>query len=228
MIALLPVYRPSFHLPQLLTALGNDAPAVVVDDGGGPGAAAVLDAARALGATVLHHPANRGKGAALRTGLAHIAEAWPGRGVVCADADGQHRAEDVRRVARHTEVTGRIALGVREFGAGVPLRSRIGNGLTAVLFRAATGRRVRDTQTGLRAYPAGHLPWLLGIPGDGFDYEMRVLLAAARAGHPIETVDVATTYLDDNAASHFSPLGDSARVYRPLLAGLFGADAREG
>ncbi|MER7277150.1 glycosyltransferase [Dactylosporangium sp. NPDC000244] len=123
MIALLPVYRPSFHLPQLLTALGNDAPAVVVDDGGGPGAAAVLDAARALGATVLRHPVNRGKGAAVRTGLAHIAEAWPGRGVVCADADGP---------------------------------------------------------------------------------------------------------LDDNAASHFSPLGDSARVYRPLLAGLFGADAREG
>ncbi|MEU7869142.1 hypothetical protein [Dactylosporangium sp. NPDC049140] len=50
------------------------------DDGSGPAAAAVLDAARALGATVLHHPANRGKGAALKTGLAHIA----GRGRAAA------------------------------------------------------------------------------------------------------------------------------------------------
>lgn len=225
---LLPAYRPGFHLPELITALGDVDPAVVVDDGSGPEAAAVLDAARALGATVLHHPANRGKGAALKTGLAHIAEAWPGRGVVCADADGQHRAEDILRVARHTEVTGRITLGVRTFGAGTPLRSRIGNGFTAALFRAATGRRLHDTQTGLRAYPADLLPWLSGIPGEGFDYEMHVLLAAVRAGHPFDEVGVATTYLDGNAASHFAPLGDSARVYRPLLAGLFGSDAREG
>jgi hypothetical protein len=46
---------------------------------------------------------------------------------------------------------------------------------------------------------------------------MNVLLHAARAGHPIEELAVATTYLDDPGTSHFGSLRDSARVYWPLL-----------
>ncbi|HEY0002410.1 MAG TPA: glycosyltransferase family 2 protein, partial [Actinoplanes sp.] len=89
--------------------------------------------------------------------------------------------------------------------------------VTQALFRAATGRGVQDTQTGLRAYPASLLGWLRTIPGERFEYEMNVLLEAARAGHRIEEVVITTTYLDENASSHFSPLSDSARIYWPLL-----------
>jgi glycosyltransferase involved in cell wall biosynthesis len=220
MIVLVPVFRPGPRLTELATALRDVAPTagiVVVDDGSGPGGATVLEALDGLGATVLRRPVHRGKGAALRAGFGHVAGAHPGRHVVCADADGQHHPDDILRVARHAEVTGRIALGVRRFGAHVPLRSRVGNVATRELFRAATGRRVRDTQTGLRAYPAALLPWLGTIPGDGFDYEMNVLLAAVEAGHDLDEVEIATTYLDGNASSHFGALSDSARVYRPLL-----------
>jgi hypothetical protein len=76
---------------------------------------------------------------------------------------------------------------------------------------------VRDTQTGLRAYPGDLLGWLGSVPGDRFEYEMTVLLHAARDGHPIEQVTVATAYLQDNASSHFSAVADSVRIYRPLL-----------
>lgn len=220
MIVLLPVYGPGPHLTALVTALCETAPAlrvVVVDDGSPPSSASVLDAVSGLGGTVLRHPANRGKGAALKTGLRHIAEVYPGVGVVCADADGQHRAADIARVARHVSVTGRMVLGVRRFDAAVPLRSRLGNVVTSALFHAATGRRIGDTQTGLRGYPAGLLPWLRSIPGDGFEYEMNALLEAVRAGHEVDAVEIATTYLDGNAASNFRSLADSARVYRPLL-----------
>ena len=108
-------------------------------------------------------------------------------------------------------------LGVRRFTEDVPLRSKVGNTVTQVLFRAATGRGVQDTQTGLRAYPGALLKWLQNVPGERFEYEMSVLLEAARAGHPIEQVVITTTYLDDNASSHFSALSDSARIYWPLL-----------
>ena len=220
MIVLLPVYRPGRHLPELAARLCRTDPAasvVVVDDGSGPESDAVLDAAGDAGCTVLHHSTNRGKGVALRTGLRHVAETFPGHDVVSADADGQHSVADIGRVADHVAACGRIVLGVRSFDTDVPLRSRIGNGFTNVAFRAATGRRVRDTQTGLRGYPAPLLPWLLTIPGERFEYEMNVLLEAARAGHRIEQVVITTTYLDDNASSHFSAVSDSARIYWPLL-----------
>ena len=190
---------------------------MVVDDGSAPASAPVLTAARELGCTVLRHPTNRGKGVALKTGFAHIARAHPGEDVVCADADGQHQVADVIRVAEHTRATGHTVLGVRRFDGSVPLRSRVGNTVTRLLFHAATGRPVQDTQTGLRAYPGALLGWLQDVPGERFEYEMNVLLYAARAGHPIDEVAIATTYLQDNASSHFGSLSDSVRIYRPLL-----------
>jgi glycosyltransferase involved in cell wall biosynthesis len=220
MIVLLPVYRPGPHLPTLAAELIDAEPVtavVVVDDGSGPAAAEPLGAVDDLGCTVLRHATNRGKGVALKTGLRHVLEAHPGEDAVSADADGQHSVADIERVGRRVGDTGRLVLGVRGFDTDVPLRSRFGNGLTRLLFRVATGRDVRDTQTGLRGYPAGLLPWLLTVPGERFEYEMNVLLRTARDGHHVDQVDIATTYLADNASSHFGSLSDSVRVYRPLL-----------
>lgn len=220
MVVLFPVYEPGHHLPALLTDLREAAPEcrfVIVDDGSGPAAAQVLQQAEGLGGTVLRHPGNRGKGAALKTGFGYAAEHHSGLDVICADADGQHGVADIVRVADRVRATGHTVLGVRRFAGDVPLRSKVGNAVTQALFRAATGRGVRDTQTGLRAYPAALLEWLRTVPGERFEYEMNVLLMAARAGHRIEEVEITTTYLDGNASSHFSALSDSARIYWPLL-----------
>jgi glycosyltransferase involved in cell wall biosynthesis len=220
MIVLVPAYQPGDPLLGFLTELRAAAPdvhVVVVDDGSAPAAAPVLAAVADLGCTLLRHPVNRGKGAALKTGFRYIAEAFPGQEVVCADADGQHSVPDVLRVAAHVRRTGHMVLGVRRFAGRVPLRSRVGNTVTQVLFRAVTGRGVQDTQTGLRAYPADLLGWLLSVPGERFEYEMSVLLQAARTGHPIDEVVIATTYLDDNASSHFGVVSDSVRIYWPLV-----------
>src|SRR4051794_38195046 len=178
MIVLLPVYQPGNRLPTLVAGLRSAVPEgrlLVVDDGSDPAAERVLQEARELGCTVLRHGVNRGKGVALRTGFRHARENWPGEVVVCADADGQHSVPDILRVARHAEQTGRTTLGVRRFEGRMPLRSKLGNKITYALFRAATGRPTRDTQTGLRAYPADALAWLDTIPGDRFEYEMNIL-----------------------------------------------------
>ncbi|WP_327003335.1 glycosyltransferase family 2 protein [Dactylosporangium sp. NBC_01737] len=220
MIFLLPVYEPSHGLVTTVTALRDAAPGVhrvVVDDGSGPASARMLRDAEDLGCTVLRHDTNRGKGAALKTGFRHIAEAHPGHAVVCADPDGQHHVADILRVAEHVDVSGRMVLGVRRFEGRVPLRSRFGNTVTRLLFRAATGCAVQDTQTGLRGYPADLLGWLCEVPGERFEYEMNVLLHAARADRPIAETVITTTYIGDNGASHFGSIADSARVYRPLL-----------
>ena len=120
MIVLIPAYEPDHRLVGLVDELHDAGQrVVVVDDGSGPAYAAVFEAVRRRGGTVLTHPVNRGKGAALKTGFQYAG----GDDVVCADADGQHRVEDILRVAAQVERTGRTTLGVRQFTGPVPLRS---------------------------------------------------------------------------------------------------------
>ncbi|MFZ0530474.1 MAG: GtrA family protein, partial [Propionicimonas sp.] len=138
--------------------------------------------------------------------------------VVSADSDGQHLMLDVLRVAAALDTGAGLVLGVRRFTGRVPLRSRVGNTVTAAVFGLFTGTRIADTQTGLRGYPHELLAWALEVPGDRFEYELNLLLQATRDRLPIEQLEIATVYLRDNAGSHFRPVRDSLRIYRPLLA----------
>jgi glycosyltransferase involved in cell wall biosynthesis len=78
---LIPAYKPDermLTLIEALKAIGFDR-LIVVDDGGGENYAPLFQRAAAAGAEVLTHPVNRGKGAALRTGLKRILETGPAR-----------------------------------------------------------------------------------------------------------------------------------------------------
>lgn len=218
MIVLIPALEPDDRLLGLLAGLrAYGVRAVVVDDGSGPGFDQVFAAARRLGATVLRTPVNHGKGHALKLGLAHVAATWPGQDVVCADSDGQHTVSDVLAVGERVRASRAVVLGARAFTGAVPRRSRAGNTAARLAFALATGLAVPDTQTGLRGYPADRLAWALAVPGERFEYEQRLLLAAARDGVPMVSEPIATVYVDGNRSSHFRPVLDSLRVMAPVL-----------
>lgn len=225
MIVLIPAYEPGSALPALVTALreaDDEVEIVVVDDGSDPVFEPVFLDAERRGAMILAHAVNEGKGAALKTGLDHILRAHPGDDVVTADADGQHTVGDILRVAdalREDAADGRAAvvLGCRGFTGRVPMRSRLGNGISRALFRAAAGWSLSDTQTGLRGIPAGVIPWMLDQPGERFEYEQNVLLRAHRDGIRTRELPIETVYLDHNSSSHFRPVADSLRVALPLV-----------
>ncbi len=218
-VVVIPAYQPDQRLVDLVHAVrrAGAADLVVVDDGSGPGYRSLFDQVRAAGATVLSHDLNRGKGRALKTAFGHVRHRWPGRAVVCADADGQHTVTDVAKVADAVAGHATIVLGGRAFSGQVPWRSRVGNSAVRTLVRLVTGLELRDTQTGLRGYPADLLGWLVGVPGERFEYEMRVLLEAGPAGYDVHEVEIATVYLEENASSHFRPVIDSLRVLTPVL-----------
>lgn len=213
-VALIPAYQPGEHLAPLVAELRRlDFEVVVVDDGSAAAAEPVF-AAIAADVTLLRHDVNRGKGAALKTGLAVLAARSGVRTVVTADADGQHQADDIARVAGFARLNpGALALGVRDF-ATAPLRSRLGNTVSAWAFRAATGAKLVDTQTGLRACTPDLIPALLAVPGERFDYETTMLLELAQAGVALVAVPIATVYIDDNKSSHYRTLGDSWPIFK--------------
>jgi glycosyltransferase involved in cell wall biosynthesis len=166
---------------------------------------------------VIGYADNRGKGAALKAGFRHISREHPGHDVVTADSDGQHTVDDILRVAfqlRRDEDA--LILGVRAFVGDVPRRSRFGNAVSAFLFRIAAGYAVTDTQTGLRGLPASALDWARQVPGDRFEYELEMLLAAKDAGMRVVELPIATVYFPSHS-SHFRTVRDSVRVMRPML-----------
>ncbi|MFA5161745.1 MAG: glycosyltransferase family 2 protein [Elusimicrobiales bacterium] len=212
MNALIPAYRPPDGLAALARTLreGGFKRIIIVDDGSGPEYEGIFSELRGMGCHVLPHGRNRGKGRALKTGLEYFMRNFPGiGGVITADADGQHRPEDIIRIARALEENpGCLILGARAFGANAPLPNRIGNVLAGFLFRMA-GSCLSDTQTGLRGIPAALLPELPELPGERYEFETAVLLLARRKGVEIIEREIAAVY---GAPSHFRPLADSARI----------------
>ncbi len=218
-IALIPAYEPDMILIRLLEQLAEAGmEAVVVDDGSGSEYSDVFDKASSL-AVILRHHENRGKGRALKTGLAYIRENYESDAViVTVDADGQHRVEDAGMlcevVIKQPEA---LVLGSRKFKKDVPLRSRFGNAITRFVCRHFTGLKVYDTQTGLRAFHMDRISHLLGISGERYEYEMNMLLEFTRKQIPIREVEIETIYIDNNSSSHFDTVWDSYRVYKELL-----------
>jgi len=220
MTILIPAYEPDGRLLRLVRELIDHCgyPILLVDDGSGPRFTQVFQAAKLMGCHVLRHERNRGKGEALKTGFLHLIGHGEAEGVVCADCDGQHDTADICRVAQETlRRTETAILGSRSFTGRVPLKSRIGNSLTRLVFQASAGYRIQDTQTGLRGYPAAMMLWLCEIGGERFEYELNLLLAIKPAGWKIREIPIRTIYDPGNHSTHFRPIVDSVKVYLPFL-----------
>ena len=234
-IALIPAYEPDAKIIDLTKELKDRLfDIVIVDDGSGPDYADLFDRL-SKDATVLTHSENRGKGAALKTGLSYInkymaytesvltgagTETISGRDavIVTADADGQHLPDDVQRVAEIAAARpSALVLGSRALAGDIPARSRFGNTVTRHVYSAATGVKVHDTQTGLRAFHRSMIPRLLEIEGDRYEYEINMLMQLASEGVPIIEERIETVYEDNNSGSHFRTFRDSFRVYKEIL-----------
>jgi glycosyltransferase involved in cell wall biosynthesis len=160
----IPAFDEAANLGELLpriptTVCGEPSAVLVVDDGSGD---ETSGAAERAGAVVARLPLNRGGGAALRVGYALMVEA-EARVVVTMDADGQHRPEDLDRVAapvlsgRAELAQGSRTLGHSEPGAvarelGIAVFNRLVQGLTRV--------RVSDCSNSYRAIRTELLPEL--------------------------------------------------------------------
>ncbi len=194
---------------------------LVVDDGSSDGTAA---AARAAGAEVISHPANRGKGAALGTAFRALFER--GRAaVVTLDADGQHLPEEIPKLIEAARAGADLVLGTRDhlFGEMVR-RRRVANRLSSWAISWAAGRPLADVQTGFRLYTRRLLE-ATGFPESRFEAESAVVVRAARLGLVIVAVPVRLGFADGRTTSHFRPLVDSLRIARGVMRARLDAAA---
>jgi len=188
---------------------------LVVDDGSRD---ATASTAAEAGATVLAHSHNRGKGAALRSGL-EWARDHGYEVVVTLDADGQHPPSQIARLLDATRDPEALVLGVRDLaGADAPRANQLSNGFSNWFLSTVTRRALRDTQCGLRRYPVRRT-LALCVKDDGFGFETEVLLRALRANVPIVQVDIDVLY-PDTRTTHFDSRRDPWRIVGRVLRTL--------
>lgn len=221
-IVLIPAYNPDHKLIELINSclkVQDISEIVVVNDGSAESSSEVFTQISGK-VTLLVHPVNQGKGAAIKTALLYISQKNTDVcGIVTVDADGQHTADDSEKLL-HTlvEYPESLILGVRTFSDDIPWKSRWGNKITRFIFRLLSGAKVSDTQTGLRAFTSKLIPFLLAVNGDRYEYEMNMLASSAKHKIKITEVPIATIYIDQqNTTSHFRVVRDSLRIYGSLL-----------
>lgn len=219
-VVIIPAYKPDETLLTITDRLWvYGCRIIVVDDGSGVEYKKFFEKISDI-CIILHHSENRGKGAAVKTALTYIQqELWENQVIGIMDADGQHLPEDMIKLLNFAGTHSKsLVLGVREVGKDMPLKSRIGNKITRMIFQWISGVRISDTQTGLRAFTSELLQKMCLIKGERYEYEMNVLLDIAKAGIPIEEIPIETIYRDEkNSTSHFRVIQDSIRIYKDLL-----------
>ena len=182
-----------------------EAHVIVVDDGSTDGTG---EEGRATGVTVLTHPRNRGKGIALRSGIGRAC-ADGATVIVTLDADGQHLPQVIPQLIQPiADGQADLVLGARRRSGFMPWRRRITNLVSAVLASRIGGQKVRDAQTGFRAFTRDVADRLTPA-GDRYEYEANFLLDALRAGVRVICVDVPTVY---GPRSHFRSWSDTWRM----------------
>ena len=221
-VILIPAYNPDDRLIKLIDDLINfKMPIIVVNDGSEKWYDYIFSCIKnQYQVEVINHENNKGKGAAIKTGIKYIINNYyECTGIITADSDGQHLAKDIKKINNSImKNPNALILGVRDFNENnIPLKSRFGNKITSLIFYLLTHKKCKDTQTGLRGISRELFNKCLNIPGERYEYEMNMLMEFARDNIKFVYEEINTIYINGNKSSHFNPIRDSVKIYFNIL-----------
>lgn len=215
-VILAPTYNNAGTLAGVLARIDAlSIPTIVVDDGSTDSTPDTLRAwaASRRDATVIRHPVNRGKAAALRTGFERAANAGFTHAVTI-DTDGQHDPEQIPDLLAAAKANPQaLILGIRSGSIeGYPAKSRAGRHLSNLFIRMESGAIVEDSQSGFRVYPLGLVRTVRSHSGH-FGFETEILTRAVWAECPIVEVPIRSRYFPPGErVTHFRPWLDTLRA----------------
>ena len=185
---------------------------IVVDDGSSDG---TFQAAKALvgGKTKLfRHEVNSGKVAALRTGVEHAT----GDIIIFTDADYTYPARYVPDLVREIEKGADLVLGARmQERENIPAFNRIGNNIFSFIATYISCMRIKDSQTGMRAFRRQMFD-KLDVKAKGLEFETKMTVRAAKLGYKI--VEIPIEYRERVGKSKLNPIKDGVRMLMALFS----------
>ena len=223
---IIPAYNEARRLPPYLAAVreymdgryADRYEVIVVDDGSRDDTADILDRSTQdwPQLVAMRHPENRGKGAAVRTGML----AAGGRLLLFADADGATPIKEEAKLCEAVRAGADLAVGSRLIAAeGVTRRRTRFRGLVGRMFarcaRWLLGISVSDTQCGFKMFGREVGRNLFSSSQEtGYLFDLELLVLAERFGYQVAEVGVNWT---DVAGGHFRP----AREFYRVASGLW-------
>ena len=171
---------------------------IVVDDGSTDYTSGV---AKLAGATVVRHPENRGKGAAIQTILAEAKKKNPDV-LVLLDADAQHDPNEIPVLIKPISEGFDLVIGSREAQENrTPRYRRIGKEVIFRSSRLASGTNVYDSESGFRALSPKAINEL-ELKANGFAVESEMITLAADRNLKITEVPISNIYTKDGSTRH--------------------------
>jgi hypothetical protein len=193
---------------KLRPLLGARSEILVVDDGSSD--ATGISAAIA-GARVIRHAKNRGKGAALQTGLSNAY----GEKIVVIDADDTYPVEAIPDLIKALDEYD-VVLGRREAGrANISPLNRLGNNVFRHAISVAARRRVADPLTGLYGFNSS-VAARLNLTSPGFGIEAEIVIKACRL--KARLLEVPIGYRPRIGQSKLSPIRDGIVITRTIAS----------
>lgn len=197
-IVAIPVYNEARFIGSVVLQARRYARwVIVVDDGSLDDSAAIAEAA---GAKVLRHEQNRGKAAAVRTGLKYVKAFMRRRAEIAAfvmmDGDGQHNPIEIPTLVapildgEADMVVGSRFLGVR---SRIPRWRVFGQKALTLATNLGSGYRLTDSQSGFRAFSRQALE-LLDFESDGFSVESEMQFLAQQEKIRVTEVPITCRY----------------------------------
>ncbi len=171
--------------------------ATLVDDGSNAATkSAIAELGGRLAITTLAHPTNRGKGAAIRTGFAHVlGSAADDDAILIQDADLEYDPADFRALLAP------LAAGDADLVLGnrwaIPpkglkrLAHRLANGFLTLASNLTTGLEVHDMECCFKLFTVPAMRRVIGdLDEERFGIEPQIVAAAARRGLRVREVPV--------------------------------------
>lgn len=210
---LVPSYNEERAIGSIIRSLRQRGLTIyVVDDGSTDRTAEI---ASAEGAVVVRHRLNKGKGASIREGFAHILKKGF-QSVLVMDGDNQHEVDDIDAFLKRMEETeADMVIGNRmEMTGRMPPGRVWTNRFMSGLISFIAGQRIPDTQCGFRIIKTRVLE-NIKLESSNYEIESEMIIKAARKGYRIESVPIETIYEDEK--SRINPILDTLRFFLFLI-----------
>lgn len=214
---LVPVYNNHMTIAHVVRSLLEQLDfVIVVDDGSSDGTERIVESLKQEFSDrieVVHHAENRGKGAAVQSGL-HEANRMGFSHAIQVDADGQHNLDDLPKFLQGImESPKALLLGAPIFDGDIPAIRKHGRKLTQAMIALEMGFwDVPDAMCGFRAYPVAAI-CRLGKMDPRMSFDPEVMIRAHWAGIPLLRIPTRVRYLapEEGGISHFRMINDNVR-----------------